>query len=238
MGASIHIGAEIGDIAETVFLPGDPSRAKYIAENYLENPVLFNEIRGNFGYTGTYKGHRVSVMATGMGIPSVSIYAHELITVYGCRNLIRIGSCGSYQDDVHLRDVVIAMAASTDSNFRYTFDLPGIFAPCADPDLMIAAKQSAEKIGVPVKIGNVASVDVFYDDDPDTWKRWAKMGVLGVEMEAAGLYMNAARFGARALAIMTVSDRFTDNEKMSPEEREKGLNDMIRTALGMMEFLD
>ena len=237
MGASIHIDAEIGDIAETVFLPGDPVRAKFIAENYLENPVCFNEIRGNFGYTGTYKGHRISVMGTGMGIPSISIYLHELINVYGCRNLIRIGSCGSYQEDVKLRDVVLAIAASTDSNYQYTYHLPGIYAPCADFDLLLAARKSADAQGITTKIGNVASVDVFYDDDPDTWKKWAKMGILGVEMEAAALYMNAARYGAKALAMMTVSDRFTDDDKLTPEEREQGFDDMIRTAMGMVEYL-
>lgn len=237
MGASIHIDANVGDIAETIFLPGDPMRAKYIAENYLEDAVCFNEIRGNYGYTGTYKGKRISVMGTGMGMPSISIYLHELINVYGCKNLIRIGSCGSYQDDVKLRDIVLAVGSSTDSRFQYTYHLPGNFAPCADLDLLMAAVKSAEQANVPIKAGNVASVDVFYDDDPDTWKSWAKMGVLAVEMESAALYMNAARYGAKALAMMTVSDRFTDDEKLTPEEREQGFDDMIRAALGMVEFM-
>lgn len=237
MGASIHIDAEIGDIAETIFLPGDPLRAKFIAENYLQDAVCFNQIRGNFGYTGLYDGYRVSVMGTGMGMPSMSIYAHELITVYGCKNLIRVGSAGSYQEDVKLRDVVMAVAASTDSRFEYTFGLPGHFSPCADFDLMLAAKISAEKTGVNLVSGNVASVDVFYDDDPDTWKKWNKMGVKAVEMESAALYMNAARYGARALALMTISDRFTDGGKLTPEEREVSFDEMIRTALGMVKYI-
>ncbi|MGI6206159.1 MAG: purine-nucleoside phosphorylase [Anaerovoracaceae bacterium] len=237
MSASIHIGAELGDIAETVLLPGDPLRAKFIAENYLENPVCFNEIRGNFGYTGTYKGNRVSVMGTGMGMPSISIYAHELITVYGCKNLIRIGSAGSYQEDVHTRDLVMAVASSTDSNFENTYHLPGHFSPCADFDLMVAAKTCAIEQGIDIKAGNVASVDVFYDDDPDTWKSWAKMGVLAVEMESAALYINAARYGARALTLVTISDNFVTGEKLTPDEREKSFTEMITVALEMLKYI-
>lgn len=237
MGASIHINAEIGDIAETVLLPGDPLRAKYIAENFLEDAVCFNEIRGNFGYTGTYKGKKVSVMGTGMGMPSISIYAHELITVYGCRNLIRIGSAGSYQADVNTRDLVMAVASSTDSRFEYTFGLSGHFSPCADFDLMVAAKTSAVQQNISLKAGNVASVDVFYDDDPDTWKKWAKMGVLAVEMESAALYMNAARYGAKALALVTISDNFVTGEKLTPDERERSFTDMINVALGMLKYI-
>lgn len=237
MGASIHINAEIGDIAETILLPGDPLRAKFIAENFLSDPVCFNEIRGMFGYTGEYRGKKVSVMGTGMGMPSMAIYAHELITVYGCKNLIRIGSAGSYQEDVKNRDLVLAVAASTDSRFEYTFGLPGHFSPCADLDLMIAARISAEVEKVPVKAGNVVSVDVFYDDEQDVWKKWAKMGVLAVEMEAAALYMNAARYGAKALAMMTISDHFVTGEKLTPEEREQEFTEMIRVALGMLQYI-
>ncbi len=237
MGASIHIDAEIGEIAETILLPGDPLRAKFIAENFLENPVCFNEIRGMFGYTGEYRGKKVSVMGTGMGMPSMAIYAHELITVYGCKNLIRIGSAGSYQEDVRTRDLVLAVASSTDSRFEYTFGLPGHFSPCADLDLMIAARISAEKEKVSVKAGNVVSVDVFYDDEQDVWKKWAKMGVLAVEMEAAALYMNAARYGAKALAMMTISDHFVTGEKLTPEEREQTFTEMIRVALGMLKYI-
>lgn len=237
MGASLNIDAELGEIAETVFLPGDPLRAKYIAENFLEDPVCFNRTRNMLGYTGTYKGKRVSVMGTGMGMPSIGIYSHELLEVHKCKNLIRIGSAGSYQEHVGLNDVVLAVSASTDSRFGYTYGLPGHYSPCADLDLLIAARRSAEKNGVNIKAGNVVSVDVFYDDDPDTWKRWAKMGVLAVEMEAAGLYMNAARFGARALAMMTISDHFVTGGRLSNEEREKNFNDMIKTALGMLEYI-
>ena len=237
MVASIHIDAEIGEIAETILLPGDPLRAKFIAENFLENPVCFNEIRGMFGYTGEYRGKKVSVMGTGMGMPSMAIYAHELITVYGCKNLIRIGSAGSYQEDVRTRDLVLAVASSTDSRFEYTFGLPGHFSPCADLDLMIAARISAEKEKVSVKAGNVVSVDVFYDDEQDVWKKWAKMGVLAVEMEAAALYMNAARYGAKALAMMTISDHFVTGEKLTPEEREQTFTEMIRVALGMLKYI-
>lgn len=237
MGASLHIDAEIGDIAETVLLPGDPLRAKFIAENFLEDAVCFNKIRNMFGYTGTYKGKRVSVMGTGMGMPSMGIYSHELIEVYGCKNLIRIGSAGSYQEHVGLNDIVLAVASSTDSRFEYTFGLPGHFSPCGDLDLMIAAKKSAEKCGVNVKAGNVVSVDVFYDDDPDTWKKWSKMGVLAVEMESAALYMNAARYGAKALTMVTVSDNFVTGGRLSVEEREKSFTDMMNVALGMLEFI-
>ena len=238
MGASLHIDAELGDIAETVFLPGDPLRAKHIAETYLDDAVCFNKTRNMFGYTGYYKGRRVSVMGTGMGMPSMGIYSHELIETHKCKNLIRIGSAGSYQANVDLNDIVLAVSASTDSNFQYTFDLPGKFSPCGDLDLMIAAKKSAEANGVNIRAGNVVSVDVFYDDDPDTWKRWAKMGVLAVEMEAAALYMNAARYGARALAMMTVSDNFVTGGRLTNEERELSFDNMIKTALGMLEYID
>ncbi len=237
MGASIHIDAEVGQIAETILLPGDPLRAKFIAEHFLDDAVCFNEIRGMFGYTGTYRGLPVSVMGTGMGMPSISIYVHELINVFGCKNLIRIGSAGSYQEDVHLNDIVLAVASSTDSRFQYTYHLPGTYSPCADLDLMIAAKKSAEKQNIPLRAGNVASVDVFYDDDPDTWKQWSKMGVLAVEMESAALYMNAARYGARALAMMTISDNFVTGGKLTPEERETSFTNMMTTALGMLEYL-
>ncbi|MGN1350125.1 MAG: purine-nucleoside phosphorylase [Anaerovoracaceae bacterium] len=237
MGASLHIDAEPGDIAETVLLPGDPLRAKFIAEHYLKDSVCFNRTRNMFGYTGEYKGKRVSVMGTGMGMPSMGIYSHELITVYGCRNLIRVGSAGSYQEHVALNDIVFAVAASTDSNFQYTFDLPGYYSPSADFDLLLAAERSAREQGISVKAGNTVSVDVFYDDDPDTWKRWSKMGVLAVEMEAAALYLNAARYGAKALAMMTISDHFVTGGRLTNEERERSFDEMIRTALGMLEYI-
>lgn len=234
MGASLHIDAELGDIAETVFLPGDPLRAKHIAETYLDDAVCFNKTRNMFGYTGYYKGRRVSVMGTGMGMPSMGIYSHELIETHKCKNLIRIGSAGSYQADVDLNDIVLAVSASTDSNFQYTFDLPGKFSPCGDLDLMIAAKKSAEANGVNIRAGNIVSVDVFYDDDPDTWKRWAKMGVLAVEMEAAALYMNAARCGGEALCICTISDSLVTGEACSAEERQTSFMNMMDIAFGII----
>ncbi|MCI8284450.1 MAG: purine-nucleoside phosphorylase [Firmicutes bacterium] len=237
MGASLHIDAQIGDIAETILLPGDPLRAKFIAENFFENAECFNKTRNMFGYTGTYKGEKISVMGTGMGMPSIAIYSHELIDVYGCKNLIRIGSAGSYQADIELKDLVLATASSTDSNFQYTFDLPGYYSPSADFDLILAAKKSADKNGIKVKAGNVLSADVFYDDDPDTWKRWAKMGVLAVEMESAALYLNAARYGAKALTMVTISDNFVTGGRLSNEEREKSFTDMMTVALGMSEFI-
>ncbi len=238
MGASLHIDANLGDIAETVFMPGDPLRAKHIAEVYLDDAVCFNKTRNMFGYTGYYKGKRISVMGSGMGMPSMGIYSHELLETHKCKNLIRIGSAGSYQADIDLNDIVMAVAASTDSNFQYTFDLPGKFSPCADFDLMIAAKKSAEANGVNLRAGNVVSVDIFYDDNPDIWKRWALMGVLAVEMEAAALYMNAARYGAKALAMMTVSDNFMTGGRLSNEERELTFDNMIKTALGMLDYMD
>lgn len=238
MSTSLHIDAEVGQIAKTILLPGDPLRAKYIAETFLESPEQFNWTRNMLGYTGTYEGRPVSVMGTGMGMPSIGIYSHELIEVYGCRNLIRIGSAGSYQKTVSLNDIVLAVASSTDSRFSYTYDLPGTFSPNADLDLLIAAKRSAEAQGLSVKAGNVVSVDVFYDDDPDTWKRWAKMGVLAVEMESAALYINAARYGARALSMMTISDHFVTGDRLTKEDRERNFDRMIQTALGMLPYID
>ena len=237
MAESLHIGAEKGEIADIVFMPGDPLRAKFIAENFLEDARCYTQVRNMLGYTGTYKGTRVSVQGSGMGMPSMGIYSHELIEVYGCRNIIRIGSAGSYQEHVNLGDIVIASSASTDSRFQYTYDLPGSFSPCADFHLLHAAYHSAEELSHPVKIGNVVSVDVFFVDDPDTWKRWSKMGVLAVEMEAAALYMNAARLGANALAMVTVSDNFVTGGRLTVEEREKGFSDMIETALNMVKYL-
>lgn len=238
MGASNHIDAAIGDIAKTILLPGDPLRAKFIAENYLEDAICFNKTRNMFGYTGTYNGKKISVMGTGMGMPSMAIYSHELIDVYGCKNLIRIGSAGSYQKDIDLNDIVLAVSASTDSRFQYTYELPGSFSPSANLDLLIAAKKSAEERDVKIKAGNVVSVDVFYDDNPDTWLKWSKMGVLAVEMEAAALYMNAARLKANALAMMTISDNFVTGGRLNSEEREKSFKNMIDTALGMLTYIE
>lgn len=230
---SIHIGAEKGDIAEMVLLPGDPLRAKFVAETYLENPVCYNEVRGMYGYTGTYQGKRISVQGTGMGQPSHAIYVNELIRDYGCKKLIRIGSCGSYQKDVKLRDVVIAMSASTDSSVNQVrFD--GLsYAPTADFDLLLAAYEKARELGIEAKVGPIMSSDHFYDDDPESWKKWADYGVLAVEMEAAALYTVAAQFGVQALALLTVSDSLVTGEATTSEERQNTFTKMMEIALAL-----
>lgn len=228
---SIHIDAERGQIAESVLLPGDPLRAKFIAENFLTGAKCYNEVRGMYGYTGTYKGVPVSVQGTGMGMPSIGIYSWELINDFGVQNLMRIGTAGSYNKDIKVRDIVAGLATSTDSNYVHTFDLPGTYAPCASFELLMKLKDASDKTGIPFHAGNILSVDVFYDIDPDTWKRWATMNVMAVEMEAAALYMNAAYHGVNALAIMTISDHFVTGEKTSNEEREKTFTDMMQLAL-------
>lgn len=228
---TVHIGAKKGDIAETILLPGDPMRARFVAEKYLENPVCYNEVRGMYGYTGYYKGKRISVQGTGMGMPSIGIYSHELIVDYGVKNLIRIGSCGSFNENIKVRDVLLAMSASTNSNYASQYDLPGTFAPTASYELLEKAKKTADEKSIPVKVGTILSSDIFYDANPDSWKKWAAMGVMGVEMEAAALYMNAAKLGANALAILTVSDSLITHELTTSEEREKTLTDMMEIAL-------
>lgn len=220
-----------GVIAETILLPGDPLRAKFIAETYLENPVRFNAVRNAFGYTGTYMGKKVSVMGTGMGMPSIGIYSFELIHTYGVKNLIRVGSCGAFQGHLDLYDIVIGMAASTNSNFASQYGLPGSFAPTASWELLKKAVDKAEEKGYPVNVGNILSSDIFYDDNPDAWKLWAKMGVLAVEMEAAALYMNAARAGVNALCILTVSDSLVTHELTTSEERQTAFTKMMEIAL-------
>lgn len=232
---SVHIGAKKGDIARTVLMPGDPLRAKYIAEQFLEDAVCYNTVRGMLGYTGTYKGKKVSVQGSGMGMPSISIYVHELINEYGVENLIRVGSCGSYQPDVKVRDVLIAQAASTDSSLLDRWFDGMNYAPLADYGLLQKAVETAAEKGIQVKIGNILSTDVFYKEDPGEWKKWARFGVLGVEMEAAALYTIAARFKAKALAILTVSDSLVSGEATTSEEREKTFGDMIEIALGLVE---
>lgn len=226
-----HNEAKKGQIAKTVLLPGDPLRAKFIAETYLENPVCFNHVRNMLGFTGTYKGKEVSVMGGGMGIPSIGIYSYELYEMYGVENIIRIGSAGGYADDLKLGDLVIGMGASTNSNFAHQYNLPGTFAPIADYDLLRKAVETAEKLNVPVKVGNILSSDTFYDDNPDAKLAWKKMGVLAVEMEAAGLYMNAARLGKKALCMLTISDHLFTGEELSAEERQVGFRNMMEVAL-------
>lgn len=228
---STHIAANKGDIAETVLMPGDPLRVKHIAENYLDGAVCFNEIRGMYGYTGTYKGVPVSVQGSGMGMPSMGIYSWELITEYDVKNLIRIGTAGSFHEDVKMGDVVMGIAASTDSNYIHAFDAPAGYSPCADFGLIKKALAANKEMGISLTAGNIVSCDVFYETDPDWWKRWAKMGVLAVEMEAAALYMNAAYNDVSALAMVTVTDHFVTGEHASPEQREKANSDMIKLAL-------
>jgi purine-nucleoside phosphorylase len=227
-----HINVtEQGIIAETVLLPGDPLRAKFIAETFLENPVQFNAVRNMYGYTGTYKGKKISVMGTGMGMPSIGIYSYELIHFYGVKNLIRIGSCGALQESVKVRDIVIGMAASTNSNYASQYDLPGTLAPTASWQLLKKAVDIAAIKGVQPKVGNILSSDIFYDEDSDAWKKWAKMGVLAVEMEAAALYLNASRAGANALCILTVSDSLVTHEATTAQERQTSFTQMMEIAL-------
>lgn len=231
---SIHIKAQKGDIAETVLLPGDPMRAKWIAETFFENPVCYNEVRGMYGYTGTYKGKRVSVQGTGMGIPSSLIYCHELINDYGVKNLIRVGSAGSYQKNIKIRNIVIAMTASSTSGINNSRFINSDYSPTADFELFMKTVKYAEEHQIPIKAGNVLSSDEFYEDDPDAYKHWAKFGVLCVEMEAAGLYTIAAKFNVKALAILTISDSLVTGERTSSEERETTFSKMIEIALSTL----
>lgn len=228
-----HNTAKKGDIAKKVLMPGDPLRAKYIAETYLENPVCFNTVRNVLGYTGTYKGQEVSVMASGMGMPSIGIYSYELYNFYDVDRIIRIGSAGALQDDVNVMDVIIAMGASTDSNFGSQFCLPGTFAPTASYNLVSRAVEVAKEQGTPVRVGNVVSSDVFYSDNKQASDAWRKMGVLCAEMECAGLFMTAARAGKEALGILTISDHIYREEAISAEARQTSFNKMMEIALGI-----
>ncbi|MBR1574797.1 MAG: purine-nucleoside phosphorylase [Bacteroidales bacterium] len=228
-----HIGAKYGEIAETVIMAGDPLRAKFMAERYLENPVLFNQVRGMLGFTGTYKGRRVSVMGHGIGIPSIALYTYELYNFYGVQTIIRIGSAGSYDKELHLGDLVLAQGACTDSNFAAQYNLPGTFAPIADFGLLRTAVETCERLGYRYKVGNVLSSDVFYSDRPQV-DSWMKMGVLAVEMEAAALYMNAARAGKRAMAMFTVSDHLLTGEATTSEQRQNTFTHMMDVALSLI----
>lgn len=228
-----HNTAKKGDIAKKVLMPGDPLRAKYIAETYLENPVCFNTVRNVLGYTGTYKGQEVSVMASGMGMPSIGIYSYELYNFYDVDRIIRIGSAGALQDDVNVMDVIIAMGACTDSNFGSQFCLPGTFAPTASYNLVLRAVEVAKEQGTPVRVGNVVSSDVFYSDNKQASDAWRKMGVLCAEMECAGLFMTAARAGKEALGILTISDHIYREEAISAEARQTSFNKMMEIALGI-----
>ena len=230
---SIHINAKKGDIAPTVLLPGDPVRAKWIAETFLENPVLYNDVRGMFGYTGTFQGKPVSVQGTGMGAPSISIYVHELINEYDVQKLIRVGSAGSYQKDVEIRDIIVAMSASSNS---CTNDLPfqgENFAPTANAELFLDAIAAAKDKNIPVKAGNILTSDIFYQEDPDYYKKWAKYGVLCVEMETSALYTIAARFQVKALSLLTISDSLVTHETTTSDERAQTFKEMIEIALAI-----
>lgn len=228
-----HNGAKFGDIAKTVLMPGDPLRAKYIADNYLENVQCFNTVRNMLGYTGTYKDHKVSVMGGGMGMPSIGIYSYELYEFYGVESIIRVGSAGGIDPSVQVRDVVAGMGACTDSNYAAQYNMPGTIAPICSYGLLEQAVNAGRELGVNVKVGNILSSDHFYLDDPTSTAAWQKMGVLAVEMEAAALYMNAARAGKKALCLLTVSDLPLTGESLPADERQTSFTQMMEIALSV-----
>ena len=239
-----HINAKPGDFGKTVLMPGDPLRSKFIAENFLENPVLVNNVRGVQGYTGYYKGVKVSVMASGMGMPAIGIYSHELFNFFEVDNIIRVGSAGAIQENINLYDLVIAQGACTDSNFAAQFHVPGTFAPIASYKLLSAAVKAAEANGAVYHVGNVNSSDVCYGDHVgvpeglDSVYGLKKMGVMALEMEAAALYMNAARYGKRALCICTISDHVLKGEETTAEERQNSFTTMMKVALDVAVAMD
>lgn len=228
-----HIGANYGEIAEAVIMAGDPLRAKFMAEKFLDNPVQFNNVRGMLGFTGTHNGRRVSVMGHGMGIPSIGIYTYELYNFYGVKTIIRVGSAGSLHPDLHLGDLVIAMGSCTNSNYAAQYELPGTYAPIADFDLLRGAAEACERLGYHYKVGNVFSSDVFYAENARN-EKWQQMGVLAVEMEAPALYMNAARSGNRALVICTISDSLVTGEVTTAEERQTSFTHMMEVAFSLV----
>jgi purine-nucleoside phosphorylase len=229
-----HIGAQYGDIAETVIMAGDPLRAKLMAEKFLDDAVQFNNVRGMLGFTGTHQGKRVSVMGHGMGMPSIGIYTYELFNFYGVKTIIRVGSAGAIQTDLHVGDLVIAQGACTNSNYAAQYELPGTYAPIGDFQLLRKAAESCDRMGYTYQVGNVLSSDVFYSENPHTDK-WVKMGVLAVEMEIAALYMNAVRSGNRALAICTVSDHIITGEVTTAEERQNTFTKMMDVAFSLLD---
>jgi purine-nucleoside phosphorylase len=231
---SIHIAAKKGEIAETILLPGDPLRAKHVADTFLTDVICYNEVRGMLGYTGYYNGKRVSVQGTGMGIPSISIYVNELIREYSVKNLIRIGTAGSFQEEVKVKDIVMAVAASTNSAVNWNKFNGSDFAPSANFELMMKAFHVAQSLDIKIKTGNILSSDEFYDDNPDSYKKWAEYGVLCVEMETAALYTIAAKYRVNALAIFTISDSLVTKESCSSDERQNSFNDMVKIALGTL----
>lgn len=228
-----HIGAAYGEIADTVIMAGDPLRAQFMAETFLDDAVLFNNVRGMLGFTGYYKGRRVSVMGHGMGIPSIGIYTYELFNFYDVQTIIRVGSAGSYSMDLKLGDLVLAMGACTNSSYGDQYRLPGTFAPIADFSLVKRAAEECDRRGINYKVGNVLSSDTFYSDTPEA-EGWMKMGVLAVEMEASALYMNAARAGKKALVICTISDHVLTGEETTAEQRQKTFTNMMEVALSLI----
>lgn len=226
-----HIGAEKDQIAKTVLMPGDPMRAKYIAENFLENYECVNQVRNMLAFTGEYQGKRITVAGGGMGMPSVGIYTYELFHFYEVDQIIRIGTAGTLSDKVRLRDVVVGIGASTDSSYAAQYHLPGTFAPIADFELARKAVETGERLGIRTVAGNILSSDLFYNDHEEDLTKWVKMGILAVEMEAAALYMNAARAGKKALCMLTISDAPLRSEALSAEERQTGFTDMMKIAL-------
>lgn len=228
-----HVGAKYGEIAETMIMAGDPLRVKFMAENFLENPVQFNNVRGMLGFTGTYKGKRISVMGHGMGMPSIGIYTYELFNFYGVKSIIRVGSAGSIHPDLHVGDLIIAQGACTNSNYVSQYELPGTYAPIANFDLLRGAAEACDRLGYRYKVGNVMSSDTFYSDNPQN-EKWMKMGVLAVEMEIAALYMNAARSGNRALGICTISDHILTGEVTTAEERQTTFTKMMDVAFSLI----
>ena len=229
-----HIEAKYGEIAETVIMSGDPLRAKFMAEHFLENPVQFNNVRGMLGFTGSYKGKRVSVMGHGMGIPSMAIYSYELFNFYSVKNIIRVGSAGSMNADLHIGDLMMAQGACTNSNYASQFLLSGMYAPIADFGLLRAAVEKAEELGYRYKVGNIYSSDIFYDENSGATAQWQKMGVMAVEMESAALYMNAARYGGHALCICTISDSLVTGEVTTAEQRQNSFTQMMDVAFGII----
>lgn len=227
-----HNEAKKGEIAKVVLMPGDPNRAKWIADNFLHDVKCVNQVRGNLCFTGlTKNGKRISVMASGMGHPSIGIYSYELYTEYDVELIIRVGTCGAYQENINLRDVLLCAGSSSDSNYAAQFNLNGTYSAIADLDVLMSARDVLEAKKFPYHMGNIFSADIFYDFDKDTWKRWAKLGVMGVEMESYALYINAAYLKKRALTMLTVTDHFIKNERLTAEERQVGLRNMVESAV-------
>lgn len=226
-----HISAAPGDVADAVLMPGDPLRARFIAENFLEEATCFSEVRGMLGYTGRWRGSRVSVMGSGMGMPSIGIYSYELFSAYGAESIVRVGTAGAFAEGLSLRDIVIAQGACTNSNYASQYRLPGTFAPIASFGLLERAVAAARAANLPFRVGNVLSSDTFYNDDREAKAAWQRMGVLAVEMEAAALYMNAARLDRQALCIVSISDSSEKGEALSSEQRETSLAPMVEVAL-------